>query len=132
MSDGIWSRLPAEAVSVKAQIGRICRPQLERVEALMLDRRIETARPVGPEQLGVTGGQVHYVASGWFFLRRGLRGYRVSRSGVFVDFGSGKGRLLYQAARLPFGRVVGIELFEHLNQIARQNLERNRSCLTCQ
>jgi hypothetical protein len=50
---------------------------------------------------------------------------------VFADFGSGKGRVVYQAARLPFGRVIGYELSDSLNDIARSNIERNRSRLRC-
>ena len=100
--------------------------------ALLFERRLKTTRAVGGDKLGLTDGQNAYVPSGWFYLKRALRGYPVTRSDVFVDFGSGKGRVIYQAARLPFGRVVGIELSEHLNEIARQNIERNRSRLKCQ
>jgi precorrin-6B methylase 2 len=51
---------------------------------------------------------------------------------VFVDFGSGMGRLLQQAAKYPFARVVGVEISEELNEIARQNFERNRERFECQ
>ncbi|MEX1367764.1 MAG: class I SAM-dependent methyltransferase, partial [Nannocystaceae bacterium] len=40
----------------------------------------------------------------------------------FVDLGSGKGRMLMYAALLPFARVVGIELSEHLCDTARANI----------
>jgi SAM-dependent methyltransferase len=100
--------------------------------ALLFERRLKTSRSVGGDKLGLTDGQNPYAPSGWSYLKRGLRGYPVNRNDVFVDFGSGKGRIIYQAARLPFGRVVGIDLSEDLNEIARQNIERNRSRLRCQ
>jgi SAM-dependent methyltransferase len=53
-------------------------------------------------------------------------------SGSFVDVGSGMGRVLVLAARRPFRSVVGIEISEALNSIARDNLARVRSHLKCQ
>ena len=50
---------------------------------------------------------------------------------MFADFGSGKGRVVLQAARLPFDRVMGVELSEELTAIARRNVaaaERRRRC----
>lgn len=45
-------------------------------------------------------------------------------SATFVDLGSGKGRAVLLAARLPFKRVVGVEFSEELNLIAEENLRR--------
>ncbi len=45
------------------------------------------------------------------------------RDFVFVDFGSGKGKVLMLAAHYPFRRVVGVELWEDLHRIAVDNLE---------
>lgn len=41
---------------------------------------------------------------------------------TFVDFGSGKGRAVLLAARLPFERVIGVELAPELHAIATRNL----------
>jgi hypothetical protein len=133
MNGGVWSRMPEPVVRAKRRVGDNYRPYQQRLAALVFDRRIETAEPVHVEQLtGSAPDQNPYVVSGWWFLRRGLQGYRVAPGDVFVDFGSGKGRVVYQAARLPFARVVGIELHEELTQVARVNVERNRSRLRCQ
>ena len=43
---------------------------------------------------------------------------------VFVDFGSGKGRVLFVAARFPFDQVLGIEFSRELHQIALRNVTR--------
>lgn len=40
----------------------------------------------------------------------------------FVDFGSGKGKVLIGAARRPFQRIKGIEFSERLHRIAQQNI----------
>jgi hypothetical protein len=73
-----------------------------------------------------------YEPSGWLYLRRALRKRDVKPTDVFIDFGSGKGRVVFQAARYPFARVVGVEISEALNEVARRNVERNRHRLVCQ
>jgi SAM-dependent methyltransferase len=40
----------------------------------------------------------------------------------FIDYGSGKGRVLLLAARFPFRRVVGVEFSPKLHRIAERNL----------
>lgn len=44
------------------------------------------------------------------------------REFVFVDYGSGKGRVLMLAAELPFKRVLGVEFSQSLDRIAQKNL----------
>jgi SAM-dependent methyltransferase len=41
---------------------------------------------------------------------------------VFLDYGSGKGRVLVAAAGMPFRKVMGVEISERLAAVARQNL----------
>jgi SAM-dependent methyltransferase len=56
----------------------------------------------------------------------------VTGDDVFLDYGSGKGRVLFQAARdYPFQRIIGVELSPELNEIAQANIERNRFRLRC-
>lgn len=43
---------------------------------------------------------------------------------TFIDFGSGKGRALLLASRLPFQRVVGVEFSKTLHDIAESNVEK--------
>lgn len=40
---------------------------------------------------------------------------------VFIDFGCGKGRALFEAARQPFSRVIGVEFSPELVEIALRN-----------
>jgi len=43
---------------------------------------------------------------------------------TFIDFGSGKGRVLLVAAGFPFKEVVGIELSRELHEVALRNIAR--------
>lgn len=40
----------------------------------------------------------------------------------FIDYGSGRGRLLLTAARLPFRRVIGVEFSRRLHKQAEENI----------
>jgi len=42
---------------------------------------------------------------------------------TFIDFGSGKGRVLLVAASFPFKAVVGVEFSRELHKIAKRNIE---------
>ncbi len=83
-----------------------------------------------------TGGKIHTAAmhdvesENWVYglrympTRAGLFEQMVSASDIephrysFVDYGSGKGRVLLLAARFPFRRVVGVEFSPELHRIA--------------
>ena len=43
---------------------------------------------------------------------------------TFVDFGSGKGRVLLLASEYPFKKVIGVELSRGLHEIAEQNIRK--------
>jgi hypothetical protein len=49
----------------------------------------------------------------------------------FVDYGSGKGRVILMASRLRFREVIGVEFAESLHQLAELNISRfkgNKNC----
>jgi SAM-dependent methyltransferase len=46
---------------------------------------------------------------------------------VFVDLGSGKGRVLLMASEYPFRKIIGVELSPALHQIAEANVRAWRS-----
>ena len=100
-----------------------------------LERRagIRTLGHYSPEELGFSSvHRVRYEPGGWLTLRRLLSPSEVGPQDVFVDFGCGMGRVLYQAAvRFPFGRVEGVELSQRLVETARANVERTRHKLIC-
>jgi SAM-dependent methyltransferase len=63
-----------------------------------------------------------YAPSPWHVLPRALRYLGVSDRDTFVEFGCGKGRVVHQAAKRPFRRVIGVEISPALAEIARANL----------
>jgi SAM-dependent methyltransferase len=92
----------------------------------------ETTSEVPLERFGLADDErIWYDASEWLGLRHALASIGVRPGDVFVDFGSGKGRALLVAATFPFERVVGVEISEELNRVARRNVDRNRSRLRC-
>jgi SAM-dependent methyltransferase len=79
----------------------------------------------GPEAYrGIDGN--HYLPLQYAVLRNVFRDLRRSkgnlRGDVFLDYGSGKGRAVLAAARHPFKRVLGVDVVESLNAIARENI----------
>jgi SAM-dependent methyltransferase len=46
---------------------------------------------------------------------------------VFVDIGSGLGRILLIASQYPFKKIVGVEMSEHLNRQAGRNIQQYQS-----
>jgi hypothetical protein len=48
------------------------------------------------------------------------------RKFVFVDFGSGKGRILLQASEYPFRKIIGVEFAKELHEVALANVRRFR------
>jgi hypothetical protein len=73
-----------------------------------------------------------YKPSGWSILPRALPPSEVCADDVFIDYGSGMGRIVYEAAaRYAFARVIWLELSPELNRIAQSILDRNRHLLRC-
>src|SRR5438270_201747 len=89
--------------------------------------RSETAAHLYLEDLGRPAeNRVWHDPSEWIPVRRAFRRLDVRPDDVCVDFGSGLGRALLVAAEFPFARVIGVELSEQMNDVARRNVERNR------
>jgi SAM-dependent methyltransferase len=94
------------------------------VSAAAIDRilNVDTAQRLDLAQLGLDAPErVSYEAAGWRELRRILRPAEVSGDDVFLDLGSGKGRMILLAARYRFRRVIGVEIAEPLMAVARRN-----------
>jgi SAM-dependent methyltransferase len=95
------------------------------LSAGVVDRilNVDTAASVDLARLGLDApDRVNYEAGGWRDLRRVLPHSEVTPSDVFLDLGSGKGRMVLAASRYRFHRVIGVELSERLTAIARHNV----------
>ena len=92
---------------------------------------IETER-ITMEELGLDPkNRVAYEPAGWLVLKPVLQKRSLREHDVFLDYGCGKGRVLYMAAKYPFKRVIGVELSDVLTEIARKNIARALPRLTC-
>lgn len=125
-----------------SNLTRIARPRARRgymalrrsISSTLIERRmgVETSREADLGGLGIQApDRQRYEPSGWLDLRRILRPDEVSADDVFLDLGSGKGRVVMQAARYGFRRVVGVELAPELNAIAQANVDARRHLLRC-
>ena len=93
------------------------------VGALDLDPRSESTR-----------NATRYEATHISMFKRVLSSAPIDpRDFSFIDYGSGKGRVLILAAHFPFQKVIGIELSPSLHKIAEENIHRaaERTHLAC-
>lgn len=86
----------------------------------------DTLRRVDMDTLNVESE--HKVHATWYQatqagpLRQILRTLKLPTDGVFIDLGSGKGRVLLIAAQFGFKKIVGVEFARELCEIARENV----------
>jgi SAM-dependent methyltransferase len=93
---------------------------------------VETSTPVALAELGLDApDRVSYEPGGWLDVPRVLRAREVGPHDVFLDLGSGKGRILLTAAQYRFARVIGVELSANLSAVARRNLATCRLTARC-
>lgn len=112
-------------------------PYLERArDRVLIDRRYgfpaEEAGVVWLDRLGYDAPQRNsYAPSTWGALRRVLPTTEVDDDDVFIDFGSGMGRVVIEAAQYRFRRVIGVEIAPQLTAVAERAVQRNRHRLRC-
>jgi putative Mg2+ transporter-C (MgtC) family protein len=117
--------------SARALISQRRREQIRQLRWRLWDwwHGVETARHVDLGTLTIVGENrrhgVPYEPSG--SMAAILRSIPIDHSQYgFIDFGSGKGRVLLEASRLPFRSVIGVEFSVELHRIAQQNLSKFR------
>ena len=121
------NRGPRARVSLKQGNWRFASEQLA---LRVVERGLDFGgHAIEPEQ--VHPDRVAYSPSPWWTLPRALRFLGVSDRDTFVDFGCGKGRVVHQAAKRPFRRVIGVEISPALAEIARANLATRRHQHRC-
>ena len=117
-----------------ARLGGVYLTVRHALSARLIERRlgIETSDYVDLEALGIDApGRARYLPSNWLDLRRILHERDVDADDVFLDIGSGKGRVVLQAASYRFRRVIGVELSPELNAIAAANVHSRAHSLRC-
>ena len=129
-----WRRVRAVIVT---SAGRTYRRTERTLERLLVDRRLhlppEASSRIPLDEVGFdTAGRRSYEASPWGVIGRVLQEEEVSAEDVFLDLGCGMGRVILEAARYPFGRVIGVDVVPQFTAVARDAVARNSSSLRCQ
>jgi len=92
---------------------------------------VRTDRWVALRDLEIVGHNRHqgknYQPVKASVFRSAIDAFQIPRDGVFVDYGSGKGRVLMLAVLYGFKRTVGIEFAQDLCVDADRNLDRFRN-----
>lgn len=91
---------------------------------------IDTRGKRRPQELGPHS--VSYYPSDYRSIYLAFRHLCIRpQADVFLDYGSGMGRVLVVAGTYPFRKVIGIELCPELSVVAQANLLRARKKLRC-
>jgi len=118
-----FGRLPGRVAGLPRRVLQLtgdAARRLDRLASTLLDRDLDTSRAA--RLLEHDYERIYYLPSPWHVLPRALRYIRPTESDTFVEFGCGKGRVVHQAARRPFRRVIGVEISPELAEIARAGL----------
>ena len=118
-----WARSLAEPYSA--------RKLYHRWKGYRFDRRygIDTNRIMAVSEIGVETEEAQhatrYRATSVGFLRYLFKRHPMAfENFVFVDLGSGKGRVLIEAAAFPFQRIIGVEFSRRLQRVAEESIAR--------
>lgn len=127
-------RLLGAVLAAKRRAGRVYRPLHRHLSHRVLERGFVASTDAAPDDWHFDRDEEgnRYEPSSRLWLSRILRSYEIGSDDVFIDYGSGKGRVVYQAARRPFGRVLGVDLSESATEMARANIDGRRHRLRCQ
>jgi SAM-dependent methyltransferase len=87
---------------------------------------IRTSGRQSSDELGLDDALNGYEPAEWRVLPAALKRTGVGPEDVFMDIGSGKGRVVIQAATYPFKRVIGLEYAAALSAAAEENVAHAR------
>jgi len=111
------------------------RLMVTRLSVFVQERRlgINSEAEVSLQHYGVTDKECHhYGPMNYIRFWQLMRRIKIRpRKDVFLDLGSGMGRVVVLAATYPFRKVIGVELVEELNAIGRENVRKAMPRLKC-
>lgn len=103
--------------------------RVRRIADADFDRKhgVETSGPVSAFKLDIPDGEVkgihHYEPTPAPAIRAMLKAVPIQHEQfTFVDYGSGKGRVLLLAADYPYKKIIGVEFSRNLHEVAVRNL----------
>lgn len=129
--------LSREVVRLAREIGPriVAEKSISKFTDYMFDlkHRTDTCRCMSLSDTRVSKSELQhgyfYVATGVLEFRKLMKALQLPRSGTFIDFGCGKGRVVLMAAAYGFHHVIGVELAEELCSVAKRNVENYRGYL---
>ena len=113
----------------------VIRRARQTVSHLLFERRyrVDTSGRTDLDRFNLQAeDRVYYVPANWMTLKQVLNRWDIGPDDVFIDLGSGKGRMVLEAARYPFGRVIGVEVAGPLHRTAQDNVARTRMPRKCE
>jgi hypothetical protein len=122
----MWKRLWGSLS--KRGLKRTCQSAISIPQDYVFDflHQTETAQRVRQQELATVGehkeGARDYVPTRGRAFQKLLERITYPRDSVFVDFGSGKGKILLLASKADFKRVVGVEFSRDLCELAMRNI----------
>ena len=132
LASKVWTRVRRDGLYVASRY--YVRASMHGAHYLVYDRRWDrfdacrTSGAVTPEEADVVGEtgsleKARYQAMARLPLIWALKALDLNSSEFgFIDYGSGRGRLMLTAARSPFRQVLGVEFSRPLHQEARENI----------
>lgn len=88
-------------------------------------RGLDFSAVIQPEEVGYDSNIAHRSSpSGNKYLVHLLKDLSVTENDSIIDIGSGKGSAMLSMLRFPFARVDGVELSEHIADIAIRNFRK--------
>jgi hypothetical protein len=102
--------------------------RMQQSAARLLDHRyyLDTTATLGRDEYGCRDGERSKDPSRWLTLTVALPRRWVTCDDVLAEIGCGEGKIVVQAARYPFKRVIGVERFHQPAAIARANVTKAR------
>jgi SAM-dependent methyltransferase len=117
-------------------IRKTVRSLKHRFEDRFLEYRLDISTSMirTKQELGLTRDvERHYAPTGYAIFKKLMTLVEIQVEGdVFVDFGTGMGRVAIMAALYPFRRVIGVDISDELCRIAEANVRRCQHKLLCQ
>lgn len=98
-----------------------------------LRRGVSTSRVSKDKELGIINPQYHwYAATDYKTFHTAMTHITLDPGrDVFVDYGSGKGRIVIEAATYSFAKVIGVEFSEMLHEMALENIRSVQTRRAC-
>lgn len=132
----LWARHPRAYFALLSRLYSYFKNASAEIYQDEFDRRfgVETGTPLHRTDLGIKSENLINVLS---YGTIAAHDFHSAMSHVdidyktftFIDFGSGKGRVIFLASDYPFAEIIGVEISPRLHAVAVENVKRYRNPL---